>query len=96
MTLLNDESDSEFMTRKWNIANDQSNTNYNVGNKIIYNIEVLTSYLCDYNDAFILVRGDINIIGQQLPPVAFKNWAPFTRSITKIDRATIVDAEELD
>ena len=84
------------MTRKWNIANDQSNTNYNAGNKIIYNIEVLISYLCDYNDAFILVRGDINIIGQQLPPVAFKNWAPFTRSITKIDRATIVDAEKLD
>ena len=40
INLLNEASDSKFMTRKWNIVNDQSNENYDVGNEIIYNIEV--------------------------------------------------------
>ena len=47
MNLLIEENDSRFMTRKWNIFNDQSNTNYDVGNEIIYNTEVLKSNLCD-------------------------------------------------
>ena len=45
------------MTRKCNIVNDQSNANYDVGNEIIYSTEVLKSNLCNYNDAYILVRG---------------------------------------
>ena len=40
INLLNEASDSKFVTRKWNIVNDQSNENYDVGNEIIYNIEV--------------------------------------------------------
>ena len=35
-----------------------------VGNEIIYNTEVSKSNLCDYNDAYILVRGGIT--SQQL------------------------------
>ena len=34
-----------------NIINDQSNANHDKENEIIYNIEVLKSILCDYNDA---------------------------------------------
>ena len=86
----------KFVTRKWNIVNDQSNPTYDVGNEIIYNREVLKSNLCDCNDAYILVRGDITIIGHQATQVAFKNGAPFTKCITKIDGATINDAECLD
>ena len=33
--LLNEANDSKFVTRKWNIAHDQSNGNYDVGNEII-------------------------------------------------------------
>ena len=33
--LLNEVSDSKFVTRNWNIVNDQSNANYGVGNEII-------------------------------------------------------------
>ena len=54
------------MTRKWNIVNDQSNANYDVGNEVIYNTKVLKSDLCDYSDAYILVKGNISIIGHQL------------------------------
>ena len=47
------------MSRKWNIFDDQSNANYDAGNEIIYNTEVIY----DYNDAYILVRGNIIIAG---------------------------------
>ena len=78
--------DSKFVTRKWNIISD------NVGNYIIYNTAVLKSILCDYNDVYILVRSDIAIIRHQATQVAFKNCAPFTKFITKIDETTIDDA----
>ena len=47
------------MTKKRNIANNQSNANYGLGNEVIYNTEVLKSNFCDYNDAYILARGDL-------------------------------------
>ena len=34
LNLLNEASDSKFVTRKWNIVNDQSNANYDVENEI--------------------------------------------------------------
>ena len=43
--------------------NDQSRTYYDEENNIIYNTKVLKSNVCDFNDAHILVRGDITIIG---------------------------------
>ena len=44
----------------------QINANYDVGNETIYNKAVLKSYLCDENDAYILERGNINIVGYQV------------------------------
>ena len=43
LNLLKEPNDSKFVTRKWNIVSDQSNANYDVGNEIIYNTEVLKS-----------------------------------------------------
>ena len=63
--------------------------------KIIYNTEVLKSSLSDYNDAYILVRGNITNAGNIAARVAFKNRAPFTKYITKVDRIKIDDAEDL-
>ena len=48
LSLLNKANDSRFVTRKWNIVNDESNANYDVGNEVMYNAEVLKSNLCDY------------------------------------------------
>ena len=84
------------MTRNQNIANGQSNANYDAGNEIIYNKEVLKSNLCNYSNAYILVWGDNSFIGNNGTQVAFKNCALFTKCITKIDRTTIDDAEDLD
>ena len=96
---MNQASDSKFVTRNWNIVNDQSNANYSVENEIIYSTEVLKYNLCDYNDyndAYVLVRSNTTIIGHIVTKAAFKNCAPFIKCITKIDGTTIDDAIDLD
>ena len=70
-------------------CNDQSKRNYDAGNEI-YNREVLKSNFCDYNGAYILVRGDITIVGDNGVQLPFENCATFIKCITKID------AEDLD
>ena len=57
---------------------------------------MLKSNLCDYKDAYILLRSDIAIIGHNVTQVAFKNCSPFIKCTTKIDGTTIDDAEDLD
>ena len=46
---------------------------------------MLKSNLYDFNNAYILVRGDVTFIGNQVTQVAFKNSAPFTKCIAKIN-----------
>ena len=96
LDLLNEANDSEFVTRKWNIVINQSNANYDVGSEIIYNKEVLKSNLYDYNDVYILVRGDITVIAAPATQISFKNFKPFTKCIIKIDGKILYDAEDLD
>ena len=36
-----------------------------LGNEIVYDTEVLESNLCDYNEAYILVRSNITTIRHQ-------------------------------
>ena len=43
-----------------------------------------------------MVTGDFAIVGHQATKAAFKNCAPFTKCITKIDGITIDNAEDLD
>ena len=59
------------------------------------NPEVLKSNLCNYKDAYILVRGDITVAAGRVTQVTFKNCAPFTNCMTKINGTTIDDAEDL-
>ena len=66
MNWLNGANDTKFVTRNWNSVNDHSNANYNVGNEIIYITEKLKSNHRNHNDAYILVRNDISIIGHNL------------------------------
>ena len=93
---MNDANDSKFLTRKWNIVNDNSNSNYAAGNETTYNTEILKSNRCDYNNAYISVTGAITVVAAPATQVTSKNCAPFTKCTTKIDGATIDDAEDLD
>ena len=62
LNLLYEAIDSKLVAGNWNFVNDQLTANYSVRNKTIYSIELLKSYLCDYNDAYILVRGAYNLV----------------------------------
>ena len=84
LNLLNEADDSKFATRKWNIVNDHSNANYDVGNEIIYNAKVLKSNLCDYNEVYILVKSKITVSAAPETQASFKNCAPFTKCIKKL------------
>ena len=57
LNLLYEVNDSKFVTRKWNIVNDNSNANYGVGIEIISTTKFLKFNLCDYSHAYILIKG---------------------------------------
>ena len=62
---------------------------------------MLRSNLCDYSDAYILVKGTITVAGNNLRdrqdrPLIFKNNAPFVSCITRINGELIEDADDLD
>ena len=62
LILLNDTKDSKFVTRKWNIVNNNSTSSCAEANEITYNTEISKSNLCGYNDAYILVTGNITVV----------------------------------
>ena len=62
---------------------------------------MLRSDLCDFSDAYILVEKDITLEGdndanRQNKNLAFKNNAPFTNCISKINGVKTDNAEDLD
>ena len=96
VNLLNEISGSKFVTKKWKIASDQLSKNYDLGSEVIYYTEVLNSNLCDFNDACILVRGNIITTRRNNPTqVVFKNFAPFINCITEIEGLTIMLKAEI-
>ena len=96
----NNES-SKFATRKWYVINDQNNTDYGEGNEdsttVKFETKVIKSNLCDYSDAYILGTGNITATGSDANTrVAFKNCAPFTKCITRINDEHVDSADNLD
>ena len=65
---------------------------------------MLRSDLCDFSDAYIVIKGDITLtkdadrgfIGIRNTSLAFKNNAQFTNYILKINNVLIDSAENLD
>ena len=51
----------KFVTKIWIEVYDQSEGNYNVNKEIKIKTSTLRSDLCDFNDAYILVTGNINL-----------------------------------
>ena len=63
--LLGNASDKvpRFITKKWVEVYDQSGETYNINKQIILKTSVLRSDLCDYRDAYIIVKGEITFEG---------------------------------
>ena len=60
MNFLNDESNkpSKFRTRSWVEINDESRGTCSHSKQIKFKTSMLRSSLCDYLDAYILVKGN--------------------------------------
>ena len=109
--LLSEDNESEqlskFVTREYVRVNSLSNA-YNKNKSIRFKTPMLRSSLCDYSDAYILVKGTItvtapgvnnnanNIRDKRNRHVILKNNVPFVSCITRINGELIEDADDLD
>ena len=105
--LLNDESNkpSKFRTRNWVEINDDIRGAYSPNKQIRFKTAMLRSSLCDYSDAYVLVKGNISVnntaaegtaANNASKKVIFKICAPFTNYISKINNTHIDNAEYID
>ena len=95
--LLESTSDnpSKFRIRNWVEINDESRRNY-ANSDIRFKTTMLRSNLSDYADSYILVKDTITITGagddvaarradERDKGVTFKNCAPFTKCVSRIN-----------
>ena len=96
---------SKFRTRNWVEINEESRGAYNVNSQIKFKTTMLKSSLCDYSDAYILVKGTISVNNTAAAGAApnninkkviFKNCAPFTNCISEINNTQIDNAKDID
>ena len=83
--------------------NDLSSDLYSVNKNIRFKIVMLRSDLCDYSDAYIVVKGTIDLLADDANKndkaqenVAFKNNALFRSYFSKINSILIDIAEYLN
>ena len=93
--------------KNWVEKNDESKESYGTGSDIKFKTTMLRSNLCDYADAYILVKGKITLTGAENDDAAkrldernkgviFKNCAPFTKYISRINGTEIDNAQDFD
>ena len=87
-TPSNDKGLPRFVTKKWIEVYDQPGGNYNVNKEIRIKTLTLRSDLCDYSDAYIAVKEEMTLGGdndanKRNKNLAFKNNAPFINCISK-------------
>ena len=96
---------SKFRTRNWVEVNDDIRGAYSRNKQIRFKRAMLRSSLCDYSDAYVLVKGNITVNNTEAEGAAannsdkkviFKNCAPCTNCISKINNTQIDNAEYID
>ena len=96
---------SKFRTKNWVEINDESRGTYSVNSQIKYKTIMLKSSLCDYSDAYIIVKGTIAVnntatdgaaANNTNKKVIFKNCAPFTNCISEIGNTQEDNAKDID
>ena len=92
-----------FITKKWIEVDDQlgnAEDRYKPSKQIRFKTSMLRSDLCDFSNAYIVVKGTIAITNSDNnahdKKLAFKNNAPFVFCISKINNTLIDNAEDLD
>ena len=83
----------KFRTRNWVEINDDRRGAYSPNRQIRFKTAMLRSSLCDYGDAYILVKGNISVkntaaadaaANNTTKKVIFINCTPFTNCMSKI------------
>ena len=95
---------SKFRTKNWVEKNDESRGTYSVNRQINFKTPVVTSSLCNYSDAYILVNGKTKVDNtttaaaptNKNKKLILKNGAPFTNWISKINNTQADNAEYID
>ena len=100
-TVLDDKELPKSVSKKWIEVYDQSEENFSNSKEIRIKTSMLRSDLCDFSDAYIVVKRDITLEGdndanKRNKNIAFKNNAPFINCISKINGVKIDNAEDLD
>ena len=107
VNLLNDESNKppKFRRKNWVEINYESRGEYSSDKLIRFKTAMLRSSFCDYSDAYIHVKGNITVnntaaegvdANNTNKKVIFKNCAPFTNYISKINNTKMDDAKYAD
>ena len=85
--------------------NDEARGTYSPNRQVKFKTSMLRSSLCDYSDAYILVKGNITVNNTAADgtdanngnkKVIFKNCAPFTNCISTINNTDIDNAKYID
>ena len=82
VNLLNgsDNENSKSGTKTWYVIDSESNGNNSKDDPIKFLTRSTESSLCDYSDAYILVRGNITAtLNNAVAQVVLKNCAPFKK-----------------
>ena len=81
-TTFDDKDLSRFVTKKWIEVYDQSGENYNINEEIRTKTSILSSDLCDFSDAYFVMKGAITVVRpnnvMRNKAAAFKNNAPLS------------------
>ena len=96
---------SKFRTRNWVEINDDIRGAYSPNKQIRFKTAMLRSSLCDCSDGYILVKANISVNNtaaaaadpnNRNKKVIFKNCAPFTCCISKINNTQVDNAKDID
>ena len=91
-----------FFSKKWIAVHNQSGETYNTNKQIRFKTSMLRSDLCDFSDAYIVVKGIVTVSAdgrdrdEMNRQAILKNNAPFISCISKINGVLVENAEDLD
>ena len=86
---------SKFKTKNWFKINDESQGTYDEDNQIRFETSMLRSSLCDYNNAYILLKGTVTVLNTTSAGAAannanekviFKTCASFIKFMSRINQ----------
>ena len=96
----------KFKTRNWVEIKDETRGTYSPDKQIKFKTSMLRSSLCDYSDAYILVKGNIAVnntaadgaaVNNTNKNIIFKNCTPYLHNcISKINNTDIDNAKYID